>query len=178
MRARRHIILIGMPGSGKSSLGRCLAARLGLRFVDTDHLIEAGEGLPLGEILKDRGLLGFIRLEARCVQDIAMDGPPMVIATGGSVVYSERAMGHLKSAGWVVFLDLTLAELHRRLGDLAARGVVIGREKSLADLFVERRPLYLKHADLVYAGAAPTPAEDAAQLAQRLKKKGVSLING
>ena len=92
-----------MPGSGKSSVGRCLAARLGLRFLDSDDLIEAGEGRALGRILGDAGLSGFCRIEARYVRSISLEQAPMVIATGGSVIYSESAMAHLKSAGVVVF---------------------------------------------------------------------------
>ncbi len=165
MPPKPHIVLIGMPGSGKSSLGRCLAARLGMRFVDTDELIEAGEGCTLSRVLEIRGLAGFRRVEERHVRCLDLAQPPMVIATGGSVVYSAGAMAHLKSAGVVIFLDADLDTLRRRLGDLAARGVVIAPRQGLGDLFAERRPLYLAHAEVVFPGAFPTPGEAAAELA-------------
>ena len=161
-----------MPGSGKSSVGRRLAARIGFRFVDTDDLIETGESRSLNQILLDEGLSGFRRIEARYVAGLSMDGPPMVVATGGSVVYSNRAMGHLKSACVVVFLDTELDDLQKRLGDLLARGVVIAPEQSLVNLFAERRPLYLKHAQLVFPAAFPNPEDAAAELAVCLGAKG------
>jgi shikimate kinase len=173
MSLKPHIVLIGMPGSGKSSVGRCLAAGIGLGFVDTDDLIQAGEGRSLNQILLDEGLSGFRRIEALYVADLSMDAPPMVIATGGSVVYSDHAMAHLKSACVIVFLDAKLDDLQRRLGDLLARGVVIAPEQGLADLFAERRPLYLKHAQFVFPCASPNPEEAAAELAFCLAAKGL-----
>lgn len=168
MNAGEHIILIGMPGVGKSTVGKRLSARLGCRYVDTDELIEVREGLRLAAIIRREGLSGFCRIEARTVSDLSFAGSPLVVATGGSVVYSDAAMRRLQSVGKVVFLDLTLAELRSRLGDLQDRGVVVGPDQGLDELWSERHPLYLKWADIVFdcSGLSAQAAADA--LAARL----------
>jgi shikimate kinase len=146
---RRNIVLIGMPGSGKSTVGRPLANRLGYAFLDTYHVIEAGEDKPLGDVLAGAGLDRFIDLESRYICGLHCEGT--VISTGGSVVYCDAAMEHLRELGTVVFLDVPLAVLDSRLADLAGRGVVIGPGQSVADLEIERRPLYERYADIVIA---------------------------
>jgi shikimate kinase len=143
----RNVVLIGMPGSGKSTVGRPLAHRLGYAFLDTDHVIEAGEEKPLGAVLAARGLEGFIDLESHYVCGLACDRT--VISTGGSVVYCDAAMQHLKELGLNIFLDVPLNVLERRLADLAGRGVVIAPGQTVAELEKERRPLYERYADLV-----------------------------
>jgi len=146
---RRNIVLIGMPGSGKSTVGRPLANRLGYAFLDTDHVIEAGEDKPLGDVLAGSGLDRFIDLESRYI--CGLHCKQTVISTGGSVVYCDAAMENLRELGTVVFLDVPLPILESRLADLAGRGVVIGPGQSIADLERERRPLYERYADISIA---------------------------
>lgn len=162
----RNVILIGMPGSGKSTVGRPLANQLGFAFLDTDHVIEVGEEKPLGAVLASTSLDGFIDLESRYI--CGLHCQRTVISTGGSVVYCEQAMQHLKELGQVVFLDVPLHILESRLADLAGRGVVIAAGQSIADLEVERRPLYELYADIVVK-CGDEPAETTAdRVIQRL----------
>ncbi len=141
-----NIILVGMPSCGKSTLGRMLAKELGYDFLDTDEVIIRLNGCPLRDILDARGVDGFIRVEEEAVCTVQAQNS--VIATGGSVVYSEKAMAHLKAMGKVVYLKLTFEEMDRRLGDLHARGVAIAPGSTLLDLYDERTPLYEKYADI------------------------------
>lgn len=141
-----NIILVGMPSCGKSTLGRMLAKELGYDFLDTDEVIIRLNGCPLRDILDARGVDGFIRVEEEAVCTVQAQNS--VIATGGSVVYSEKAMAHLKAMGKVVYLKLTFEEMDRRLGDLHARGVAIAPGSTLQDLYDERTPLYEKYADI------------------------------
>lgn len=135
-----------MPGAGKSTVGVLLAKRSGREFVDTDLLIQTAQGRPLQDIIDRDGTEVFRRLEEICVLALGCQGA--VVATGGSVVYSGPAMEHLRRLGTVVFLDVPLAVLEGRVGDPGARGLVRRPGQSLADLYAERRPLYLRHANL------------------------------
>ena len=141
-----NIILTGMPSCGKSTLGRMLAKDLGYDFIDTDDVIIERNGCPLKDILDNEGLDGFIRREEEAV--CSVNATHTIIATGGSVVYSPKAMEHLKSLGKIVYLCLDYKEVERRLGDLHERGVAIAPGKTLRDLFDERTPLYEKYADI------------------------------
>ena len=142
-----NIILVGMPSCGKSTLGRILAKELGYGFLDTDEVIIRQNGCPLRDILDAQGVDGFIRVEEASVCTVNAENT--VIATGGSVVYSEKAMAHLKAMGRVVYLQLSFDEMERRLGDLHARGVAIAPGSTLMDLYNERIPLYEKYADII-----------------------------
>lgn len=136
-----------MPGAGKTTLGRPLAEALGLAFLDTDAVIEAETGRTLAELIDTLGVDGFALVEERIVAALACTRT--VIATGGSVVFSADAMARLQELGVVVYLDVPLDELVLRLGDLAARGVVGGQDKTLGAIFAERKPLYERYADVV-----------------------------
>ena len=142
-----NIILTGMPSCGKSTLGRILAKELGYDFIDTDDVIIQRNGCPLKDILDNEGLDGFIRREEEAI--CSVDVRRTVIATGGSAVYSPKAMEHLKSLGRIVYICLDYKEVERRLGDLHERGVAIAPGKTLRDLFDERTPLYNQYANLV-----------------------------
>jgi shikimate kinase len=142
---RRNLVLIGMPGVGKSTVGVLLAKATGRDFVDTDVWIQAREGRSLPELLARHGRAGFLAVEER--QVLALAAEHAVIATGGSVVYGERAMEKLRAGGLVVHLALPLGALEARLGSLAARGVVIDPGQDLAELYRERMPLYRKWAE-------------------------------
>ena len=141
-----NIVLIGMPGVGKSTVGVVLAKNMGYSFVDSDLLIQEQEGKLLHEIIGERGLDGFNEVENRVNAKISANRS--VIATGGSVVYGQEAMEHLKQIGTVVYLKLSCEELSERLGDLNERGVSIREGQTLADLMEERTPLYEKYADV------------------------------
>lgn len=142
-----NIILIGMPGAGKSTIGVVLAKALGYHFIDSDLLIQDAEEKRLFEIIDESGIEGFLEIENRV--NAGIQTHRTVIATGGSVVYGEEAMEHLKSIGTVVYLKVSYETLKRRLGDLLKRGVAIRKGNTLLDLYNERVPLYEKYADVV-----------------------------
>lgn len=142
-----NIILIGMPGAGKSTLGVVLAKVLGYEFVDSDLLIQKQEKRRLHQIISQEGIEGFTLIENRV--NASIETEETVIATGGSVVYCKEAMEHLKSIGTVVYLKLSLESLSKRLGNLKGRGVLLKNGQSLKDLYEERVPLYEKYADIV-----------------------------
>jgi shikimate kinase len=139
-----NLILIGMPGSGKSTVGVLLAKRLAWRFIDTDVLIQARAGAPLPAIQERLGMAGFRRLEDLCLR--GLKGTRQVIATGGSAIYYPEAMAHLQSLGVVVFLDVPLVELTTRLSNFENRGLVRAPGQTLKSLWRERRPLYRRYA--------------------------------
>ena len=142
----KNIVLIGMPAVGKSTVGVLLAKRLGRYFLDTDVFIQAVSGRGLQEIIDTDGLKKFCELEAEHI--ICIDRTNCVIATGGSVVYSDAAMNHLKEIGEIVYLNLPLKMIKKRLTDLNIRGVVMSKGKTLDDLYKQRTPLYKKWADI------------------------------
>lgn len=141
-----NIILIGMPGSGKSTVGVVLAKVLGYEFVDSDLIIQKNEGKLLYEIMDEQGIDGFIRIENQVNSQLSVSRS--VIATGGSVIYGQEAMQHLKSIGKVVYLKLSYQALETRLGNLKCRGVVLKEGQTLKTLYDERVPLYEKYADI------------------------------
>ncbi len=142
-----NITLIGMPGVGKSTLGVVLAKVLGFQFLDSDLLIQKQEKRRLHRIIAEEGIERFKEIENRV--NASIDVTDTVIATGGSVVYGQEAMEHLKSVGKVVYLKLSYKELKKRLGNLKGRGVVLKEGQTLMDLYEERIPLYEKYADIV-----------------------------
>lgn len=143
----KNIVLIGMPSCGKSTLGVVLAKTIGMSFVDTDLIIQEQENDLLQNIISTRGLEEFMKIENRVLSTVDLDNH--VIATGGSAVYSEEGMKHLKSIGTVVYIKLSLEEIERRLDNITTRGVVMKEGQTLKDLFEQRVPLYEKYADLV-----------------------------
>lgn len=142
---KTNIVLIGMPGVGKSTVGVILAKVLGYRFVDADLVIQEKEGRLLHEIIEAEGTEGFIAVEERVNSQI--EAEHAIIATGGSVVYGGRAMEHLREIGVIIYLKLPYEELSRRLCDIRGRGVVLKSGQTLRDLYDEREPLYEKYAD-------------------------------
>lgn len=141
-----NVVLIGMPGSGKSTVGVLLAKRLGLGFTDTDLLIQAEAGRTLQDIIDNDGYQALRRMEEQVL--LKLDVCRQVVSTGGSAVYSEVAMHHLKADGIVVFLDIPLDLVLERIGDYSARGISRRPDQSLEELFAERLQLYLRFADI------------------------------
>lgn len=144
---KENIVLIGMPGSGKSTVGVILAKVLGYTFVDSDLLIQKEEKRLLKDIIAQEGQDGFLKIENRVNRSIRTE--KSVIATGGSVVYCQEAMEHLKKIGAVLYLKLDYQQLNKRLSNLIGRGVVLKRGQTLKDLYEERVPLYEKYADYI-----------------------------
>lgn len=151
MKQGEHIILIGMPTSGKSTAGVILAKILGKDFIDTDLLIQAQCKKTLSEILSQDGLAAFLAAEEAACLSVHPSGRGLVIATGGSVVYSERAMQYLGSLGTIIYLQIDEQTLQKRLHNAKQRGVVLKDGQTITDLYLERIPLYERYADLTVA---------------------------
>lgn len=141
------LILIGMPASGKSTIGELLATSLKKDFVDTDRLIEQRNQKSLQHIVDTQGYTALREIEEQVLLNAIF--PNHVIATGGSAIYSPKAMSHLKHFGLIVFLDVELPDLENRLHNFQTRGLARRPDQTLADLFAERRPLYQEYADIV-----------------------------
>ena len=141
-----NIILIGMPGAGKSTVGVLLAKTLGYAFLDTDLVIQQREGALLQPLVDSLGVKAFLDVEADAICSVECRGT--VIAPGGSAVCRERAMSHLRALGRIVYLHLPLEELERRLSNISTRGIAMAPGETLADLFARRAPLYRNYADL------------------------------
>ena len=168
--APANIILIGMPGSGKSAIGLVLAQLTSMDFVDTDSLIRKSTGRSLQDIVDTDGATAFRKIEAEIL--LKLDCRNHVIATGGSAVYSSAAMAHLKKDGIMVFLDVDLATLMSRVHDYATRGLAKHPEQTLQDLFDERLGLYRKYADVVVNCVGLTQDEICAAILRGLKRDG------
>ena len=141
-----NLTLIGMPGSGKSTVGVLLAKTLGFQFIDTDLLIQQREGALLQEILDRRGIASFLDAEEAAIRSLDCDRA--VIAPGGSAVCRAGAIGHLKQLGRVVYLHVPLPELERRIRNITTRGIAMEPGQTLADVYAYREPLYREYADL------------------------------
>lgn len=142
----KNIILIGMPGSGKSTVGVILAKTIGFDFIDTDILISHEEKTTLQNIIDTRGIEEFLKIESRVTQEL--DCIRTVIATGGSVVLSDDAMERLQKIGTLVYLNVPYEEVKRRITDRETRGIAIKKDETLKDLYDMRRPLYEKYAEV------------------------------
>lgn len=140
----KNIVIIGMPSSGKSSIGEPLSKKLGFDFIDTDKIIFEKEGRPLGEIVSSDGLGRFLEIQECVLMDIDVEN--YVISTGGSVVYNEKGMNHLKSDGFVVFLKTSLSDIQERI--TTNRRFAREKEQTLEDIYNERVPLYEKFSDV------------------------------
>ncbi|PKL61710.1 MAG: shikimate kinase [Methanomicrobiales archaeon HGW-Methanomicrobiales-2] len=149
MHHHENIVLIGMPGAGKSTVGVILAKSLGMQFIDTDILIQERTGRMLQQILDLEGPDAFKRIEEEAI--LSLHPRHAVIATGGSVVCSGDAMAHLKSEGLVVYLEISYGEMEARLKNITTRGILLLPGQSLRGMYDERVPLYEMYADLTVA---------------------------
>lgn len=143
---QKNIVLIGMPGAGKSTVGVVLAKKLGFAFLDSDLVIQSREGRLLHEIIEQQGVDKFWFIEEEA--NLSIDAVRTVIATGGSVIYGSRAMEHLGQNGIIIYLQLSCGEIAGRLGDLNERGVTLREGQTLETLYEERTPLYEKYAHI------------------------------
>lgn len=144
---KNNVTLIGMPGAGKSTVGVVLAKVLGYHFLDSDLVMQEKEGKLLHEIIAERGNDGFLKFEEEVNSTIEIN--ECVFATGGSAIYSEKAMEHLREISYVVYIKLSYEEIEQRLGDLRERGVVLKEGETLRDLYDSRCRLYEKYAQIV-----------------------------
>ena len=164
-----NIVLIGMPGSGKSTVGVVLAKVLGYEFLDSDLVIQKREKRLLCEIIEQEGIDGFLAIENEVNKSLDVDRT--VIATGGSAVYGKEAMEHLKEIGTVIYLRLGYKVLRRRLGSLKKRGVVLRKGQTFRMLYDERTPLYEKYADLIIDEENKNIRETLHTIQKKLKNK-------
>ncbi len=162
-----NIVLIGMPGAGKSTVGVVLAKRLGYHFMDSDLLIQEREGRLLHEIIEQEGDEGFLAIENDVNRSLQLERT--VIATGGSAVYGKEAMEHLGKIGTIVYLKISYEELQRRLGNLKDRGVVLREGQDLKGLYDERTPLYERYADMVIDQDGRTIEETSRMITDRFR---------
>ena len=147
MAKKDNLILIGMPASGKSTVGVILAKVIGYDFIDSDLLIQKKEGMRLADIIKKKGIDGFLEVENEV--NASIEASQCVIATGGSAVYGEEAMKHLREIGAVIYLQVDYSVIQKRLHNIRQRGVVLHQGQTLQDLYDERTVLYEKYADLI-----------------------------
>lgn len=161
---KKNIVLIGMPSSGKSTVGKILAQAVGFLFIDTDEVILEKEKRPLRDIVNTEGLAAFLRIQEEAVLGLDLEG--YVIATGGSVIYGEASMLHLKEKGLVVYLETAFAEVEGRLEQ--GRRFARNAGQSMAEVYREREPLYKKYADTLVVCSGKTPEEIASEIYKRL----------
>lgn len=169
MGRKTNITLIGMPASGKSSVGVVLAKRLGKRFVDTDIVIQEKYGKLLKELIEEHGDDGFREIEDEV--NASLDVTDSIISPGGSVVYGEKAMEHLKEISVVIYLELSYTAIKSRLGDLRERGITLKEGQTLKDLYLERIPLYEKYADIKVNEMKKTLAKTIDEICEILGEK-------
>lgn len=166
---KTNVVLIGMPGCGKSTAGVLLAKALQKDFVDTDLLLQVSTGESLQTTIRGRGIEAFHAREEAVVLGVAARNA--VIATGGSVIYSKKAIAHLKTQGVVIYLHATLRALEKRLQNLKTRGVTLRPGQTLADLYAERVPLYRAAADVVLEQGGGGVEDTVALLAEAYRKE-------
>lgn len=159
---KSNITLIGMPASGKSTVGVLLAKRLGYSFVDVDILIQEQEGRLLKDIIQQEGMDGFLEVENQV--NASLNVKHSIIAPGGSVIYGEEAMRHLREVSMVVYLKLSYEDVECRLGDLKDRGVALRDGMTLRDLYEERVPYYERYADITIDETGKTPGQTVDEL--------------
>ena len=167
---KTNIILIGMPGSGKSTIGKLLAEKLNMPYADGDSIIIREEGKPLQKILDTMGKEYFLSVEGRVLANLTCENH--IISPGGSACYYPDAMRHLSEIGHIVYLNVEFPEIARRVNNLDSRGIVFKPGQTFEDLYFERAPLYEKYADIDVKSTGLTPEETAAIV---LEKLGYSL---
>lgn len=163
---KRNIILIGMPGAGKSTLGVLLAKAMGMLFTDSDIIIQQKTKRLLQDIIDNDGTDSFLATEEEVLLELDIENT--VLATGGSAVYSEKAMENFRKNGTVVYLHVDFAEIEKRVTNITTRGIVLKNGKSLADAYEERKPLYDKYADVTIDCTGSTIENSVKMLIEKL----------
>lgn len=161
---RSNLVLVGMPGSGKSTIGVLLADKLDMPLIDTDLVIREREGMSLQDLLARYGQKGFLEREREAI--LSIRASRSVIATGGSVVLIPDAMRHLRADGFVVYIDVPVKRLERRVWNMMSRGIVLAPGQTLRDLESLRKPHYLRYADWIYRSGSQKPSEAADRIAE------------
>lgn len=164
----KNIILVGMPGCGKSTLGVILAKKINYGYIDSDSVIVALQGKLLPNLIEELGNEAFLDLEARVISSITAQR--CVISTGGSAIYREDVIKKMKENGVVIYLKISFEEVEKRLGDLKERGVVLKKGFTLRDLYEERDPLYEKSADIVVELDGSSIEKNAEKLIREVKE--------
>lgn len=167
---KSNIILIGMAGCGKSTIGKSVAASLSYHFIDTDKMIEKSLKTPLQELFDRTGPDEFRRIEENIL--LSLSPNKSIVATGGSSVYSKKGMEHLKKEGYVILLDVSLPVLEKRVRNFSTRGLVRHPDQSFADLYHERKPLYLHFADFIFSCSEMSREEASKGIQDMVVKKG------
>ena len=162
----KNIVLIGMPGAGKSTIGVLLAKSMLMDFCDTDLIIQKNEGSALCEIIKEKGTDEFIRIEDEIIS--AQEFSNCVVATGGSAVYGENAMKNLKENGITVYLKVNAEELENRICNIHTRGIAMKEGTTIAQFYAERSPLYEKYADITVDCSFSTPEQCVDAITEKL----------
>lgn len=166
MNTKTNIVLIGMPASGKSTIGVLLAKALGKNFIDTDLIIQQNYNCQLQSLLDNVGLKNFRTIEAETIK--SLDCLNCVIATGGSAVYNDDAMNKLKQGGVVVYLSIKIETILKRLTDIQTRGLVISKEQTIEQLYDIRKPLYQRYADITIDTNGLSHEQTVAKIISRL----------
>ena len=165
----KNVVMVGMPGSGKSTIGVILAKSLGFDFVDTDLVICKREGKRLQEIIDTEGLEKFLEIEQQVGEEISPVNS--VVATGGSMILSDEAMKNLKKNGIVVYVEVPLEILKKRITNMKTRGIAFKKGETLEDIFRVRTPLYEKYADITITADENTVPEDCVnQIVERIEE--------
>lgn len=163
---KSNIVLIGMPAVGKSTIGVLLAKSLLRSFVDTDLIIQSEYGCGLCNIIEKEGTDAFLKIENDVI--LSQDYRMSVVATGGSAVYGDEAMAHLKKDGTVIYLRLSLGEIEKRIGNIHTRGVAMKNGTTLRELYDERTPLYNMYADITVDCEGKTAEETVEEIVGKL----------
>ena len=159
---KKNIILIGMPGAGKSTVGVILAKRIGFNFIDTDLIIQAQEKCRLQQIIDAHGLQNFRKIEEQMLLNLQVEHS--IIATGGSVVYSEKGLKALGRTGPLIYIQVSLTALQKRIADMGQRGLVMSKGQTFEQLYQERTPLYEKFSELTISGEGVNAEQVAAKI--------------
>ena len=167
----KNIVLIGMPGCGKSTVGVLLAKAMGFRFIDTDIVIQNRTGRLLQQIIDEDGLDAFCSEEERAIMSVEEQGG-CVIATGGSAVYSRSAMLYLKQHGYIYYLSLPVEQVEKRINNITTRGIAMRKGDSIADVFRRRRQLYEEYADITVECSGKSLEDTVAEICEEHKLLG------